>query len=51
MDIVKKIMRNRARYYYVYVSHTEGIFYGQFFGEIKGGQKYYTEWFDDMQQK
>jgi len=26
-------------------------FYGQFFGEIEGGQKYYTEWFDDMQQK
>ena len=51
MDIVKKIMRKRARYYYVYVSHTEGIFYGQFFGEIEGGQKYYTEWFDDMQQK
>lgn len=39
MDIVKKIMRNRARYYYVYVSHTEGIFYGQFFrGNRRGAE-------------
>ena len=38
MDIVKKIMRNRARYYYVYVSHTEGILWPIFRGNRRGAE-------------
>ena len=51
MDIVKKKLCEIARVIIMFMYPTLKEFYGQFFGEIKGGQKYYTEWFDDMQQK
>ena len=50
MDTVKKLCEI-ARVIIMFMYPTLKEFYGQFFGEIKGGQKYYTEWFDDMQQK
>ena len=51
MDIVKKLCEiARVIIMFMYPTLKE-FFMANFLGEIEGGQKYYTEWFDDMQQK